>query len=144
MTRGLEVSRALVDLIARQPAFQSRQVTLAHPAQFAEQEYVFVQGVKASDVSRSLGKAYRRETLDVELGIVVEVNQDDAVDCLQRAYLMLSEVEAVLADKPTLDVDYVLFAIVSAYDQRSYVGDGKRIAEITVTVTVTANNDPEG
>lgn len=119
-------------------------MSLAHPAQVAEQEYLFVQGVKANDVSRTLGKGFRRETLDVELGIVVEVNQDDPSDCLERAYAMLGDVEELLAAKPTLDVDYVLFAIVSGYDQRSYVGDGKRIAEVTVNVTVTANNDPEG
>jgi hypothetical protein len=103
---------------------------------------VFVNGVKASDTARTLGKGYRREVLDVELGLVVEVNADDALDSLQRAYRMLGDIETSIGATPSLGVDYVLFSLVTGYDQKSYVGDGKRIVEITVTVQVTTNGDP--
>jgi len=141
MTSALTISKALVQLIATAPAFQSRQVTIAHPAALAEQEFVFINGVRATEQARSLGKAFKREELTVELGLVVEVNADDPSDALDRAYRMFTELEDVIAGSPTLGVPGVLFAQVGSWDQRMFAADGKRVVEMTVDVLVTSNKE---
>ena len=141
MTSALTISKALVQLIATAPAFQSRQVTIAHPAALAEQEFVFINGVRATEQARSLGKAFKREELTVELGLVVEVNADDPSDALDRAYRMFTELEDVIAGSPTLGVAGVLFAQVGSWDQRMFAADGKRVVEMTVDVLVTSNKE---
>jgi len=143
MTNALRVSRALVEQIGQSPAFRNRQVTLAHPGQLAEQELVTILTVRNSETARTLGKGHRREELTVELGLVAEVNTDDASEALDRAYLMLSDVEQVIGENPDLGLPHVLFAQVQGFEQRSFVGDGKRVVEITVEIAVTANKDVE-
>ena len=143
MTNAPLVARALVDLIGRSPAFATRQVTISHPGSLAEEEMVTVLGIRASENFRTLGKDHKREELVVELGLVAEVNSDDAEDCLDRAWLMFSDLEEVIAGNPTLGLSQVLYAHVSQWDQRSFVGDGKRTVEITVDVSITANKDLE-
>ena len=143
MTSAPKVAKALVDLIARQPAFRTRQVVIAHPGQLAETELVTVLGIRATEAFRSLGKGHKREEMIVELGLVAEVAADDPQDCLDRAWLMFSDLEDVIAANPTLGLSKVLYAHITQWDQRSFVGDGKRTVEITVDVTVTANKDLE-
>jgi hypothetical protein len=141
MTSALKITRAIVQLVGTAPAFQNRQVTEAHPAAHAEQEFVFVSGVRATEQARSLGKAFKREELTVELGLVVEVNADDPSDALDRAYRMFTELEDVIAGSPTLGVAGVLFAQVGSWDQRMFAADGKRVVEMTVDVLVTSNKE---
>lgn len=143
MTTAPKVTAAIIDLIARAPAFRNRQVTISHPGALAEQELVTILAVKVIEESRSLGKGHRRETLTVELGLVAEVNGDDPQDALDRAYQMFSDVEAVIAGSPNLGIENVLFAQIGSWDQRSFSAEGKRTVEITVDVNVTANKDLE-
>ena len=143
MTNAPKVTAAIVDLIARAPAFSNRQVTIAHPGQLAEPELVTILSVKAVEDARSLGKGHRRETLTVELGLVAEVNADDPQDALDRAYKMFSDIEEVIGGTPNLGVSNVLYAQIGSWDQRSFVGDGKRTVEITVDVNCVCNKDLE-
>jgi hypothetical protein len=143
MTNALKVQRALVDVIARAPAFASRQVAIAHPGQLLEPESVFVQRVNVRENSRALGKAYRREEITVTLALVAEVNADDAQDALDRAYRMFEDVEQVLGTSPSLGLPNILFAQITNWDQQNFAGDGKRAVEITADVTVTANKEVE-
>ena len=141
MTNSPAVQKALVDLIARAPAFATRQVTISHPGKLAEPECVFVDSVTVAEQPRSLGKQYRREEITVSLGLVVEVNADDAQDALDRAYRMFTDTETVIGETPNLGLTNVLFAQISSWEQKNFFGDGKRIVEMTVDVSVTANKE---
>ena len=143
MTNSVKIQRALIDKIARSPAFATRQCSIAHPGQLLEPESVFIQRVNVRETARAIGKAFRREELTVTLGLVAEVNADDPQDALDRAYKMFEDVEAVLAAEPNLGLPNVLFAQVASWEQQNYAGDGKRAVEIAVDVSVTANKEAE-
>lgn len=140
MTSAWTIKTALIDRIARQPAFRNRQVTIAHPGKHIENECVFIVGLTAVDRNRTLGKASRREVLSVELGVVADLMGDDYEDAEQRAWTMFNDVEAAILDDPSLD-GKCLFAEITSFDQRAYAGDQQRACEITIVVEVTADKD---
>lgn len=143
MTNSPRVQRALIDLIAKSPAFRTRQVSLMHPGSLLEMESVFIQQVQNREQARAVGKAHRREVLAITLGLLAEVNADDMQDAFDRAYRMLNDIEDVIAANPDLGVEHVLFAQVTGWDQQNFAGDGRRAVEMTVDVEVTANKDLE-
>lgn len=140
MTNAPRITSALVDTIARAPAFRVRQCTLAHPGALIEAEAVFIVGVKNAETARGLGAGHRREVLSIELALVAEVMSDDYTDVLDRAWRMLADVEQVIGSNPTLD-GRCHFAVITGFDQKNYAGDGKRSVEISVTVEATADKD---
>ena len=143
MTNAPKIQRALIDLIARTPAFSTRQVSLMHPGALLEMEAVFINGVSVRETARSIGKSHRREVLTITLALVAEVNADDMQDAFDRAYRMFNDFEDVIAANPDLNTEHVLFAQVASWEQSNFAGDGKRAVEMTVDVEVTANKDPE-
>lgn len=138
MTTALRVRRALVDAIGQHPSFRNRQVETSHPGADAETELVYVAGVRSAESSRMLGKAYRREELTVELGVLAESLGSDLDEPLERAYLMLEGIQEAVYEDTSLG-GAVLTAEVVAWDERSFNGPEKSIVEISVEVLVKAD-----
>lgn len=141
MSQALPAKRALIDTISRHDTFRNRQVCLSHPGQHMEMECVFIVGVAATEQGRAIGKAYRREVLDISVGILAEVSGDDYEDAEERAWVMFGAIEEVIATDPSLG-GLCHFAEITSFDQRAYTGDQIRACEITTVVSVTASKDP--
>ena len=143
MTNALNVKRAIVMAIRQQPEFQNRQVEMGHPGSLIEHESVFVVSVSDDESARSLGKAHRRETLTVELGILSEVVGSDQVEAQERAYVMLAGVENAVAQDSSLG-GLALMSEITGFSETSFSGDQRSVSEITVQVRVVANKDFDG
>ena len=143
MTNALNVKRAIVTAIRQQPEFQNRQVEMGHPGSQIEHESVFVVSVSDDESSRSLGKAYRRETLTVELGILSEIVGSDHVEAQERAYVMLAGVENAIAQDSSLG-GLALMSEITGFSETSFSGDQRSVSEISVQVRVVANKDFDG
>ena len=143
MTNAPIVKRALVDRIARDPAFSNRQVSLSHPGQEMEMESVFVNRTVAADRARSLGKTHRREVLTVELAIVSELHGNDFQEAEDRAWTMFNAIEQIILSDPSLD-GKCLMSEITSFEQRGFSGDQIRACEITVQVEITADKDYDG
>lgn len=143
MTNALNVKRAIVMAIRQQPEFQNRQVEMGHPGSLIEHESVFVVSVSDDESARSLGKAHRRETLTVELGILSEVVGSDQVEAQERAYVMLAGVENAVAQDSSLG-GLALMSEITGFSETSFSGDQRAVSEITVQVRVVANKDFDG
>lgn len=138
MTKALRARAALVNALRQHPAFRDRPVEVSHPGVDGEPEMVYVAGVRASQSARTLGKAYRREELTIELGVLAESLGRDLDDPLARAHQMLDGIhEAIYEDTSLGGVVHV--AEVTAWDERSYIGPEKCIVEISVDVRVLAD-----
>jgi hypothetical protein len=143
MTNALNVKRAIVTAIRQQPEFQNRQVEFGHPGSRIEHESVFVVSVSDDETARSLGKAHRRETLTVELGILSDVVGSDQVEAQERAYVMLAGVENAIAQDSSLG-GLALMSEITGFSETSFSGDQRSVSEITVQVRVVANKDFDG
>jgi hypothetical protein len=143
MTNALNVKRAIVMAIRQQPEFQNRQVEMGHPGSLIEHESVFVVSVSDDESARSLGKAHRRETLTVELGILSEVVGSDQVEAQERAYVMLAGVENAVAQDSSLG-GLALMSEITGFSETSFSGDQRSVSEISVQVRVVANKDFDG
>jgi hypothetical protein len=138
VSTALKVRRALVAAISQHPTFRNRAVEFSHPGVDGESEMVYVAGVRAAENARTLGKAYRREELTVELGVLCELLGRDIEEPLERAHIMLDAVhEAIYEDTSLGGVVHV--AEVTAWDERSFIGPEKCICEISVDVRVLAD-----
>lgn len=138
MTTALRARRALVSAISQHPTFRNRQVETSHPGADAELELVYVAGVRTSDRARVLGKAYRREEVTFELGILAESLGSDLDEPLERAYQMLTGVQDAIYEDTSLG-GVVLTAEVVAWDERCFSAPEKCIVEISVEVMVKAD-----
>jgi hypothetical protein len=99
--------------------------------------------VSDDETARSLGKAHRRETLTVELGILSEVVGSDQVEAQERAYVMLAGVENAVAQDSSLG-GLALMSEITGFAETSFSGDQRSVSEITVQVRVVANKDFDG